>query len=71
MYSPSPIIEISSRDLRKEGEHKITMNDALVAKIRGYRDSQEDGRHGFPCSFSFHAWVTKPIVESGHVAFIT
>jgi hypothetical protein len=47
------------------------MKDALVTEIRGYRDSQEDDRHSFPCSFSFCAWVTEPIAESGHVAFIT
>jgi hypothetical protein len=47
------------------------MKDALVAKIRGYRDSQEDDCHGFPCSFYFCAWMTKPITESDHVAFIT
>jgi hypothetical protein len=47
------------------------MKDVLVVEIRGYRDSQEDDLHGFPCSFSFHAWVTEPIAESGYVAFIT
>jgi hypothetical protein len=47
------------------------MKDALVVEIREYRDSQEDDLHGFPCSFSFRAWVTEPVAESGHVAFIT
>jgi hypothetical protein len=47
------------------------MKDALVVEIRGYRDSQEDEHHSFPCSFSFCAWVTEPIAGSGHVAFIT
>jgi hypothetical protein len=47
------------------------MKDALVMEIRGYQDSQEDDLHGFPCSFSFRAWVIEHVVESGHVAFIT
>jgi hypothetical protein len=47
------------------------MNDALVVEIRGYQDSQEEDLHGFPCSFSFRAWVIEPIAESGHVVFIT
>jgi hypothetical protein len=47
------------------------MKDALVVEIREYRDSQEDEHHGFPCSFSFCAWVTEHIAGSGHVAFIT
>jgi hypothetical protein len=47
------------------------MKDALVIEIRGYWDSQEDDLHNFPCSFSFCAWVTEPVAESGHVAFIT
>jgi hypothetical protein len=47
------------------------MKDALVVEEGGHRDSQEDDRHGFPCSFSFRVWVTEPIAESGHVAFIT
>jgi hypothetical protein len=70
-YNPLPLKEISSRYLREEGEHKKMMNDALVVEIREYRDSQEEDLHGLPCSISFRAWVTEPIAESGHVAFIT
>jgi hypothetical protein len=40
------------------------MKDALVVEIRGYRDSQEEDLHGFPCRFSFRAWTTKHLVES-------
>jgi hypothetical protein len=47
------------------------MNDALVMETRGYRGSQEVDLHGLPCSISFCAWVTEPVVESGQVAFIT
>jgi hypothetical protein len=36
-YSPSPLTEILSRDLQKEGEHRKMMKDALVMEIRGYR----------------------------------
>jgi hypothetical protein len=50
------------------GEHKKTMNDALVVKIKGYRDSQEEDLCGCPCSFSFHAWTTKDLVESDGVS---
>jgi hypothetical protein len=66
-----PLTEISSRDLRKEGEHKKMMNDALVVEIREYQDSREEDLHGLPCSFSFRAWVTEHVAESSHVAFIT
>jgi hypothetical protein len=57
--------------LQKEGKHKNTMKDALVVEIREYWNSREEGLHGFPCSFSFCAWVTEPVAESGHVVFIT
>jgi hypothetical protein len=36
MLQPSPLTEITSRDLRKKGEHKKTMKDALVLEIGGY-----------------------------------
>jgi hypothetical protein len=36
MLLPSPLKEISSRDLQKAREHKKTMKDALVVEIRGY-----------------------------------
>jgi hypothetical protein len=32
-----PFTEILSRDLRKKGKHKKTVNDALVVELRGYR----------------------------------
>jgi hypothetical protein len=51
--------------------HKKTMKDALVVETRGYRDSQEEDLCTLPCNYSFRAWVTEPIAESGQVAFIT
>jgi hypothetical protein len=53
------------------GAQETTTNDTLIMEIREYQNSQEEDLHGFPCSFSFHAWVTEPVAESGHVAFIT
>jgi hypothetical protein len=47
------------------------MKDALVVEIKGYWDSQEDDLHDFPCSFSFCVSMIEPVVESGHVAFVT
>jgi hypothetical protein len=47
------------------------MKDAFVMETREYQDSQEEDLHGLPCSFSFCAWLTEPIAESGQVAFIT
>jgi hypothetical protein len=40
------------------------MKDALFMEIRGHRDSQEEDLCSFPCSFSFHVWTTKHLVES-------
>jgi hypothetical protein len=37
MLQPFPVIEISFWDLWKKGEHKRTMKDALVVKIREYQ----------------------------------
>jgi hypothetical protein len=71
MLQPFPLNRNLVPRFVKGGGHKITMKDALVAKIRGYQDNQEDDRHGFPCSLSFRAWVTEPIAESSHIAFIT
>jgi hypothetical protein len=40
-------------------------------EIREYQNSREEDLHGFPYSFSFLVWVTEPVAESGHVAFVT
>jgi hypothetical protein len=40
------------------------MKDALAMEIKGCQNSQEEDLHGFPCSFSFQAWITKHRVES-------
>jgi hypothetical protein len=55
----------------KGGEHKKTMKDALVVEIRECQNSREGDLRGLLCSFSFRAWVTEPVAESGHVAFVT
>jgi hypothetical protein len=68
-YSP-PLKNLVPR-IRKEGKHKNTMKDALVMEIREYQNSREEDLRGLPCRFSFRAWVTEPVAESGHVAFIT
>jgi hypothetical protein len=47
------------------------MKGALVVEIREYQNSREEDLCGLPCSFSFCAWVTEHLAESGHVAFIT
>jgi hypothetical protein len=53
------------------GAQETTMNDTLIMEIREYQNSREEDLHGFPCSFSFRAWVIEPVVESSHVAFTT
>jgi hypothetical protein len=57
--------------LRKERKHKNTMKDALVVEIREYRDSREEDLCDLTCTLFFRAWVTEPVAESSHVAFIT
>jgi hypothetical protein len=71
MLQPSPLKRNLVLRLRKEGKHKNVMKDALVVEIREYWNSREEDLHGLPCSFSFHAWVTEPVAESGYVVFIT
>jgi hypothetical protein len=56
-YSPSPLKEISSRDLRKEGKQKKAMNDALVVEEGGYQDSSKE--ENFPVTH-----VTFPFVRA-------
>jgi hypothetical protein len=53
------------------GAQETTMNDTFIVEIREYRNSREEDLHDFPCSFSLRAWVTEPVAESDHVAFIT
>jgi hypothetical protein len=57
--------------MKGRGKHKKTMKDALVGEFIECRNSREEDLHSLPCSFSFRAWVTVPVIVSGHVAFIT
>jgi hypothetical protein len=33
-------------------------------EIRGHQNSREEDLHGFPCTFSFRAWIIKHLIES-------
>jgi hypothetical protein len=59
------------RFIKRGGAQETMMNDTLIVEIREYQNSREEDLHGFPCSFSFCAWVTESVVECGHVVFIT
>jgi hypothetical protein len=63
-HNPSPLTEISSRDLQKEGGAQEMMKDALATEIRECQNSQEEDLHNFPCSFPFRAWMTILLVAS-------
>jgi hypothetical protein len=72
MLQPSPLNKnLIPRFTKGDGAQETTMNDTLIVEIREYQNSREEDLRGFPYSFSFRAWVTEPIAESGHVAFIT
>jgi hypothetical protein len=70
MLQPFPLNRNLISRFVKGGGAQEMMKDALVVEIRGYQYSREEDLHGFPCSFSFRAWVTEHVAEPGHVAFI-
>jgi hypothetical protein len=72
MLQPSTLTRnLVPRFTKGGGAQETTMNDTLIMEIREYQNSREEDLHGFPCSFSFRAWVIEPVVESSHVAFTT
>jgi hypothetical protein len=64
-YKP-PLTEISSRDLRKEGEHKKMRNDALVMEIRGYRIVEKGiftvSLTAFPSGHGWQSTLQSPVM---------